>query len=251
MFGKYIYRLIAIIVLVFSCQWIMAQKTDTSCVALVRDYVKRMQGYGRPQGKKVYFMDMQVKTVYRPDYAKSDSDVRSRVYLSADKMQYESAYVSMYQDQYDAITIVHPQKLIVWNPGEISQESKEMYATLSAISDTLFARSKVLVCRDIKEGDRHLRELVLQPDAGYTHSRKVRQVVYHYDIGERRVYKSIVYYTEDAVRRQETTTYHRLSFNHSAMPFSRAERVIRQANGKLVERYKNYELIDNRKLSRE
>ncbi len=227
------------------------QQADTSCAGLVKDYVRRMQEYGRPKGKEVYFMDMQVNTAYNPEYAKTDSDVRVRMYLSADKMQYESNYVSLYQDNNDAITIVHPQKLIVWNQGGALPERKESYATLLSISDTLFTRSKVASCRNMEEDGRQFREVVLQPDAGYRRSRRVQQVVYHYDISEKRVYRSTIYYTEEASRRRETTTYHRLSFNQSAMPFSRAERVILQANGKPVGKYSGYELIDNRKLSRE
>ncbi len=231
--------------------WVLGQQADTSCVGLVKDYVKRMQEYGRPRGKEVYFMDMQVNTVYNPEYAKNDSDVRVRMYLSTDKMQYESSYVSLYQDPHDAFTIVHPQKLIVWNQGGALREQKESYATLLSISDTLFARSKVISCRNMEEDGRRLREVVLQPDAGYRRSRRVQQVVYHYDLSEKRVYRSTIYYTEEASRQRETTTYHRLSFDQSAMPFSRAERVIFQASGKPVGKYSGYEIIDNRKLSRE
>lgn len=247
---RFIYLICILSIALGSGHEVVGQQTDTSCAGLVKDYVKRMQEYGRPRGKDVYYMDMQVSTVYNPEYAKNDSDVRVRMYLSADKMQYESSYVSMYQDQHDAITIVHPQKLIVWNQGGALPEQKESYASLMAISDTLFMRSKVIACRNTEENGRQLREIVLQPDAGYRRSRRVQQVVYHYDISEKRVYRSTIFYTEESSRRRETTTYHRLNFNQSAMPFNRAERIILQANGKPVAKYSSYELIDNRKLSR-
>jgi hypothetical protein len=224
-----------------------AQTEDTKdCRQLIRNYMTAMSKYKNPEKDKVYSMQMEVETDYRQGSDKTDTRVSTSIHVSGYSKQYESNLVSYYTDRNQTFTVIHPEKLIYWQDGEITA-NQDNYAVITMLMDSLFKHSKLDYCRELKYEGRKVKEIKFTPDEKFKKSTQIRALVYYFDVKENRIYRLVTYFLETSEKEKQVVTYHSLSFNSKYKMFTSARNKIFSGKGTLNEKFRNYKIVDQRK----
>ncbi|MFN3402658.1 MAG: hypothetical protein ACK40G_01095 [Cytophagaceae bacterium] len=219
------------------------------CINILKEYSQRMLQYKNPDPAKTYKLEMGVKTIYKKGLDIPDTDIKTTVLIKGDKVQYESSYLNMYMDEKNTFTIIHPQKLIVRADGGLRNKVDKVEA-FATIQDTLFKRSTVQSCMETITEGKKVKEITLIPDNLMQNATMINKIIYSYDLKEKRVYQTRIFFLPQSPKKEEIITYNSLNYNSKEKIFTKAENMVFTDQGKLQSIYKNYEFIDNRKTSK-
>ncbi len=218
------------------------------CKKILLDYIQKSKTYyAKPDSVKVYCIEMITEVVFTAESGNKSTSNDTKMYFQGDKMFYQSGYVSMYMDKENTFTIIHPQRTIVWNKGNMKADKiREM--TANAVQDTLFKYSTVASCKDSKDpSGKTLKEIILTPYKSSKILSTVQSVVYYYDMKEDRLYRSEIYYKGKSQKLRESTTYKMVDYNYKKKSLqASAMSEVFDSKGRLLTIWKGYELLDQR-----
>lgn len=219
----------------------------SACKEELKKYVSELGKIGIPSGKRVYYMYMTISTDMSSKSRIPDSDVTVRVYMGANKLHYVSDVLSTYQDEENAFAVLPQRKVIVWSNGGKLPDAKRNMEVVTHLQDTLVSLSSVVSCNEFVENGRTMKVLTMTPYKKAMDLFKVNKMEYSIDPNAKRIERVKTYYQpgEDIVMR--SITYHDLDLNYSKMDLAKpVYQEIFHASGKLLEKYKGYQVIDNR-----
>lgn len=218
-----------------------------ACKEELKKYVNELGKIGVPSGKRVYYMNMTITTDMSSKSRIPDSEVTVRVYMSATKLHYVSDVLSTYQDEENAFAVLPQRKVIVWSNGGKLPDAKSNMEMVTQLQDTLVSLSNVVSCNESVENGRAMKVLTMTPYKKAMDIFKVNKIEYSIDPNAKRIERVKTYYQpgEDIVMR--SITYHELDLNYNKTNLAKSVyHEIFHASGKLLDKYKGYQVIDNR-----
>jgi hypothetical protein len=222
--------------------------SEDTCVGPLKTALKKLSLVGEPPAGKVYYMHVGMKKDMRPGSTTPSSNVEIRLWITAKEMIYETAQMSMYKDETDAFTIIHPRRQIVWTNGSKMSYSQSDRLQLGANQEALLDKSTLQLCHTIKIEGKEIQEISLVPDKQIKATAKVEKLLFHYDPKQEKMLRIQTKYAPGSEVMEETVDFYELSFHYKGVvAVSAHEKVFSKGNNNLLSKYKGYKLLDNRR----
>lgn len=223
------------------------QDDFSACKKELKQYIDELARIKEPSGKKVYHMRMTIKTDMSPQSRMPDAQTDVEVFMSARQMHYISNVLTTYQDEHDAFAVLPQRKTIVWSAGGKSPDAKAKKEQAIHIQDTLITVSKITNCRTVEENGKTYKQLTMVPFKKAMETFRVSRIDYFINSAEKRIEKVNTYYQAGAEIEMQSITYHELDLNYSKSALQKpVYGQIFASSGKLLSRYKGYQLVDNK-----
>jgi hypothetical protein len=227
---KYFLKVIALISI-----GLFVQATSPDCKETVRSYIRGLASI-KESSSKAYCMHYETL-----NYGKDNAEVKAfvKMILKGNSLVYESDYISIYQDDKEVYTLVHPQKVIVKSKPN-SAKIKEMRMKKGGVlQDSVFKVSTLKSCTDgfLNSSPVRITELALTEQGSKTF--KVTKIVYYFNEKENRLDKQELYYIPGAKIVKQEILFKEMSFDYKGKIKSHARDYLYNGS-KLDSRYKDY-----------
>lgn len=237
-------KLILILILLTSS--IGYSQDSFDCKSILKKALKKYEKLKNPEKDKIYYMNAEMKSVYKTKSKIPSTHVKMEMYLKKNKAFYESNYFSYYVDKKDAFFILQPRKQVVREEGGKEMNRDKEFDKVIGFQDSLVNTSSITSCEAI-EGETNLVKIVLKPNKSVQENLHVKRLVYHMNSKNHKIKKSVIFYDEDYPILKQVIVYNKLDYNYTKKKLGSAYDKVLNANGELKAPYKDYELIDNRK----
>lgn len=215
---------------------------NNACIEPLKKCIAKMASFGKPQIGKSYFMHMNMKKDMSDKSKEKDSDVEISMVISATQMIYETATVSVYKDEQDAFTIVHPRKQIVWTKGTKMPYNDGGVLKMNAFQNSFLDQCKILSCDEKETDGKKLKELKLVPDKKF----KVKNIAFSFDPSSAYITKIETVYFSGGEILSELLTIHEMDMNYKKSVPKKVRDKIFSSKGKLTATFKGYKILDQR-----
>ena len=223
------------------------QDDFSACKSELKRYVDELAKINAPTGKRVYHMRMTVKTDMSSRSTMPDSETHVEVFMSEHQLHYVSDVLSTYQDEQDAFAVLPQRKTIVWSRGGKRPDADSKKALAAHIQDTLVTVSKITRCGPVVEQGTPYKQITMIPYKKAIETFRVNRMEYFIDSEKKRIGKVTTFYQPGEEIITQSVTYHELDLNYTGVSLQKPVRdQIVTSSGKLLSRYKGYQLIDNR-----
>jgi hypothetical protein len=189
--------------------------------------------------RKNIFMSYGVK-VTNWDNAATLSNVK--VYKLGDNMHFFSEQANIYRDEKEVVIVMPTQKLLI-----INSTTKEMNSY--HLNDDFFEMRKAFLdsCDVVKceaKGANMLLSLKVNPKKVAANI-KIADMTYEYNVEQKKILSVKINYMKDYKIKQLVMTYKDFSAV-STYKFAPLRKYVMDKHGKLLDRYRDYEVVDNR-----
>lgn len=222
------------------------------CRKMIDNYLKEMQQYTTPESNRWYYMHLLITTVPKPGtpFVRASLDNRNvevKVTAGKNRMIYESTYLSVYQDEKDVFTVIHPRKAIIWSkPDPDVSKGKEVMAQNMVIGQQkLMQACTVRQCRDTTYEGKPTKIIEMVPDAKAKEDYHIERIVYYYTPSESRMRKQEIDFTANYKIDRQIITYYAMNLNYrSKLPKSAYAEIFEGSNKhrKLQPPYRKYQV---------
>jgi hypothetical protein len=224
------------------------QEDFSACRNELKGYVDELAKINAPTGKQVYHMRITVKTDMNAGSKMPDSETNVEVFMSAHQLHYVSDMLTTYQDEKDAFAVLPQRKMIVWSGGGKRPDAESKKALAAHIQDTLITVSKITKCAVVESQGRTHKQVTMIPYKKAIEAFRINRVEYFIDASQKRIEKVNTFYRPGEEIVMQSITYHELELNYVGTSLQKpVYEQIFNSSGKLLARYKGYQLIDNRK----
>ncbi len=214
-----------------------AQPSDKQ---LLEDYLQKMRFSG--QEKEFCYFHVVITPVPRPGSRQakasfSGEPTEVKVIAGPHRLYYESTHLSIYRDEKDIFTVIHPQKRILHAASQSASATADTGPAESflALQKHFLSDCVLKSSRDTLVEAKPWKVFRLVPHAKYQAQFPIREVVYYFNLSQKRIEKQVVYYHPSHGLLQQTIEYREFSF-----PF----------RGKVPRSARSYLLTDRNQLKR-
>ncbi|MGB0522469.1 MAG: hypothetical protein ACPGJS_05890 [Flammeovirgaceae bacterium] len=239
--------LFAGLIILMTIQQVRAQH---DCKQLIVDHVKRMNAFGLPTGKQVYYMHSTTTLEPNSDkvkahFALSPKDIEVSIMVSKHFMAYQSSYIEVYQDEAESYTVIHPQKTIICakKNASASAASKQDFAkSLGKVQQDLLQLTEVSKCETGTWKGKPIQVIELETTKEGQQKYNIKKLIYFYDTTSQSVVKQWIEYVPDHKYKRQIATYHQLDLNYKGQVAKQARSRIFTAKNQLHKSYQGYKL---------
>ncbi|MGD1842674.1 MAG: hypothetical protein ACFB0B_17525 [Thermonemataceae bacterium] len=214
----------------------------------LESYFAKIKTYELPSTKQTYYLSLEVTTIpnTQSSYAKSpysSKNIPVEIVLSANRLFYESKYINFYNDQKEAFTIIHPQRLIVWTkkkaPKEAVQNTPQQIELLSALQQRVLTDCKV-IRYEPHQGS--VKKIVLRANDQLQKELGFRQITYYLDVANNLLKKQHIHYIENYKIKQQTIIFKEFNLNYKGKVAASAYRNVFGKDYRILPQYQSYRI---------
>lgn len=235
-------RLFILVITIISALNCSAQ----DCKELLIRHRKKSEQIQKPVKGTAYHVVMSTTFKLDEAYGQQDFTGKAEVLVTPDYYSYESDLFSCYQDDKNSFVVVHPDQSIYWYKGKTKEFEQLTRQNMLSFQDSILMYSKATGCLDKKLNGKKHTAVRLELDKTLALSSPVEDIFYYFESGSQNLTRIEINYSEGYKMKQQIVNYDLVDLNYQASPFLEAFRSIFQKNGRMVDRYTNYELLDQR-----
>jgi len=215
------------------------------CKDLLAEYVETMHAASRLESSDAGFaLSLRVETIGNDP--ERSSEVRVRMRARGSRVAYESEFVSLLQGGTDVFTVVHPQRTIYRSSSTVPEAARTNTARAATLQDSLLRHATVTQCRDVRRGERPMKEIVMKPGRAVRQGEGIATVTYYYDLDREQLEWVVMTYRAGHELRRKTLHYEELEFSPEITVGGHVAERFLTSEGKLRAEFTGYELVDNR-----
>ncbi|MES2730612.1 MAG: hypothetical protein V4714_02650 [Bacteroidota bacterium] len=222
------------------------------CRKMIDHYLKEMQQYTSPEGNRFYYMHLLITSLPKKGAPVSKASLDSRnievkVTAGKNRMMYESTYLSVFQDEKDVFTVIHPRHSIIQtkaNPG-VGKGKEAMANNVVIGQQKLMQACTVQQCRDTLYEGKLTKIIELVPHAKAMEMYHIKRLTYYYTPAEDRMRKQEIAYTADYSMDRQIITYYTIDLDYQGkLPKSAYAQIFEGGNKhkKLRAAYRQYKI---------
>ncbi|SNT14326.1 hypothetical protein SAMN05421640_2491 [Ekhidna lutea] len=224
-----------------------AVSTQEPCIQYLEGHFERMKSFSELVEGKTYFLEMEM--FYKDNPLKeggSDVNLNSTLYVNTEQYVFESSTISVYQDNSDAFMIVHPQKKII-RREPIKVNHAEQFEKVTQLQEEILKTNQGVTCTD-KKVDSNINMIVtLKPSAEIVKNDMVTEVEFEFSDNKKLKEVSVNFSSNHQFLLQRIT-YVNMDLDVKSWKNRPVTDYVFMKEGQLNERYKNYQIIDNRNI---
>lgn len=236
-------RLFAVFLLIQSN--ILLAQNNFQCQQMFDKYIAGLGEYEAPKEGKHYFVHTVVSTIpntlskeYSPS-AYSSENINVRVVIAKGKVFYYSNYLDFYQDNKDLFTIIHPQKLIIWQKPESQREEDKQAFQLTPFRKKMLDELALVECIDVVIDKKKSKQITFSPKK-QTYQRFISKVTYFFDEKVGKLEKQETIYAEGQANLRQEIIYKEFNANYTEKVADSAIENVFDSRKKLLNRFKGY-----------
>lgn len=190
---------------------------------------------------KTYRLDYALKTI---DWENQIINSHVRAYKNKDNMHFYSDQGVIYQDEKEIYMVLPIQKIVIVNtsPKDINhlKVKDDFYEFRKKFLDS----AEVVECKIIPQSpDIKVLELKINNDlGGVLH---LKSMIYKYDVKAQKILSIDMFYNDKYKVKEMQITFNEVGLTDK-YKFNSARKYVVDRNGKLLAKYGDYELVDNR-----
>jgi hypothetical protein len=219
---------------------VLSLSAQDDCLREVLEYEKNTAPISdsATADKNVYFS----YTVKATDWENESTISNVKIYKRGGEMHFFSEQVNMYSDEKETIVEMPGQKIIMWN--ETHPSGKRNSIDLSAQWRKEFLDScRVVSC---KSSGKNTRLLILKANPAYMEAGiRIAEMHFEYDTEKKKVLSVKTTYYSDYKLKNLLVIYREYT-PESSYAFTPFRSRFIDRKGRLTEKYRSYELVDNR-----
>lgn len=195
---------------------------------------------------QTYYCHYQTKITLKigRDYSTQTTGVK--ILLNKQQAQILSDEMSAYQDQQFGIWVDHRQKTIFWRDADPESFKAFRQAYALSMQDTLLKVARVLECKDIQH-PKAQKQVTLGFDKAHEGMFPYNKLTYQIDTVRQMFHKIIAEYPSESPIKQVEVTFLEINYNYKTDALNKpVKSLFFDAKGKLLPKYKEYQLIDQR-----
>lgn len=173
--------------------------------------------------------------------------VKSEVemYRNKTNLHLFSDQVDIYTDESETFMVLKTQKMVVASLSSKAVTNSMMSDNFLAFRNK-FLKSCTVVSNTLIDSTKEIRQLKLTLNKDLEGLMDIKSITYKYDGKNKKVLSTTVLYENSYKLKKMTVTY--LDFKEeSTYTFQKSRKYVLSSKGKLLEKYKTYELMDDRK----
>lgn len=235
------YFLIVGLLLVLFVQRTVAQDSKSACIDEVIALENEVYSTKFAEGNKAAFIHYKVKS---EDWDGEIIQAEVKMYRNASKMHFFSDQVDIYTDKTETFLVLKPQKLIM------ATTTNEDKSNALLTDDFLKFRNKFLKYCEVQycsvvDSINGIKQLKLKVKEDLEGIIDIETMTYKYDTKNKKVLSTTVVYSSSYKLKKMTINY--IKFSGSlTYTFLKSKSYILSSKGKLLDKFKNYEFIDDR-----
>ena len=217
----------------------MGQQSINPFVQKIKTYNKSLQSQERPKGKQVHFFDYTTEFEYW-DKEMAPQKVRTKMFVGEKHLHYFSNVMDVFMDESYVATVMKSQNKIV-----ITKILKDFdpYMTMAKTAklQNMVLDSAIVISS--KETDSGLREIKLNTEDIDIASLKINELTYIINSENGAIQQTITKYSEDYSLKRMSYIQHSIDYKSTYKKFKSVKKMLFNADGKLIDKYKNYEIV--------
>jgi len=236
-------RLLLTGILLFHFVFLKGQETAK---AIISNYVEQMGKIGMPEKGKTYYLDMSVKNIYNGEKT-GPAGFHMDIFLTHSQMRYTSDLISVFQDTVDALVLLPANKQIFWTKATKIANALERSRKLTDFQIEVVNSANIEKISEETINGLKFRIISLIPSSDIAEKFDIERLVFHYCQNQKRIERVKIFYnkTKQLKSQEFIYTIFDLDYKKSGKEFP-VKYYIFDSSGNLLEKYKGYELIDNR-----
>lgn len=219
---------------------------DDPCVEELKTCLQKMAQFSVPQGKSAYYMHMAIIKKMSPGADVPDTDADVKLIITPSQMHYETQLLSVYKDEQDAFTIVHPQKQIIRTSGGKIPYSNQAVGEVGAMQLTMLSQCTVSSCKSVEQNGKLYKQLILIPNEALKQKVQVKTMSFTYEKKSHSLKKIETRYLPGQAMINEQITIYDTDFNYKGVLPASVKSKVFNSSGKLLSSYKGYKIVDKR-----
>ena len=221
------------------------QSSEEGCVDNLLKSLHQMASHSQLQKGKVYYLNMSQSITYNEQLTKrKPSHLNTVIAATTSKMLYENELVSMYVDEDESYTILHPELRIVHNKGMGREyDQTERIKRSAEIQDSIVRTGRLIYCKASKKVTGS-KEIAIEPSLAVKSKTNLNLIRFTLDEERGLIVRVENSYNSRSVKKSDLIEYHKIDFDFKGKLFSKARSKVFDRSGLLKTAYKYYEVID-------
>jgi hypothetical protein len=217
-----------------------AQLKLESCIQEILDLEEAAFTINDSKENQTIYMNYKVQST---DWNGKVVSSNVKIYRNDDKVNFFSAQANMYKDDKNSIIVLKQQKVAIINgvPENVKQQYTDEFVEIRI---NLLKSCEILKCEQLTP---NIKVLEIKSTLKLGGKLKIDRMIYTYDTATKKILKCRTHYDKGFQVKTMVMEYLKLDFK-SDYKFTRsAKKYLVTSKGKLLAKYKGYELIDNTK----
>jgi hypothetical protein len=224
------------------------EKGQEDCLSQIRKLYQDIQERIHLAGDKVFYLEFTVTTTLGEEYGNEKHQTTARLYANGHKSMFTSSEIEVYQDSSLTISIISDKKRIYLMDYRQHESKKAALQNIALFQDSLFALSSVTYCEEIirEDGSKH-KKIRLAVNENGQRLFQVKTLEFLIDADKNLVKHTTVTYVKPFYIHQVSVSYQTIDFDYSSGSLANNFlSLILDRQGKLQNKYQDYQLIDSR-----
>ncbi len=189
----------------------------------------------------VFYLNYKVRTT---DWDNQTVDSNVKVYKGKGNLYFFSEQGQMFQDEKDFFLILPIQKVVIMNSTNKEMASAKFGNDFFQFRKGFIDSCEVVRCETPPQTpDIKILEMKVKDDlGGKIH---VKKMIYKYNVKTEKIISTVSEYSKDYKVKKIEMVFNEVDLNND-YKFGKARKMVLDRNGRLLAKYKGYELVDDR-----
>lgn len=218
-------------------------QSDQQCIRQLKQYNKKMNSIGMPEGNKVYYFNYTLTSDMRVSGGIETKTYNVRFYMAAHQMHYITKDIEIYQDTTDAFIVQHENKIVIRANSAYKRDMNKRYNEIVMLKDSVFNVMQLKQCRQSE--DKRETVIMLETKPELKDKFDINSITYHYDPGNKLVNKTITLYDKHFKAKRMIVELNNMDLNYKINMHKPARSLFLDKEGRLTGKYAGYRLLVN------
>ncbi|KAB2859613.1 MAG: hypothetical protein F9K09_01460 [Flavobacteriales bacterium] len=240
-------RNIILLVLLFSITTVFAQKDN--CLEQVKRVYKAWEKQVQESTENTVYLKYETEITTGGEKLETNK-LEIEVISNKDNSIFSSPDLKIYQDKKHTVSILKDKKVIVINGVSSDQYKKQKIGQFEVLHDTIFSQLKTIECEMVQIEGKAYKKVVLEANATARNIYKIETIYFLLDLNNNTVKEVKVKYLKNYqlavmhIKIIDQNLDYKIKINKEVLSN------VLDSNGKLLNKYTGYKLMDNRKLKK-
>lgn len=238
-------RNIILLVLLFSITTVLAQKDN--CLEQVKSVYKAWKKQVQESAENTVYLKYEAETLTGDEKTIKNSSI-VEVFSNRNNAVFLSPELQVYQDKKYTVSILLDKKLVVINGYVGDKYKQEKLGQFELLQDTIFNQLTTLECKKVVLDDVEYQRVTLKANSSAAKVYNINTIVFLINLNETGIKEVVINYVKGYRLKVMKTKILKQNLNYTATNFKKvALSNVLDSNGKLLNKYAGYKLMDNRK----
>lgn len=216
------------------------------CELMMDNHFNKMKSLTDLKEGQTGFLEMEVFSKANPlKKTVKDVTLSSSLYVSKKGYVFNSTTISVFQDEKDAIMVVHPQKRIIIGPA-LEKNKEEQLANLTSLQELILSTKKEMNCSEVQLRNQEFTQTRLIPGDDIKDTYQMKEISFFFNSNNE--LKTVnVSFTNSNDFLFQRFDYKSMDLDVKNWKPKPAEEYVFDRNNKLLTEYQGYTIIDNRR----